>query len=419
MNAKLKVLRDSVLKNKILIENFTFLSVLQASNLILFFITIPYLFRVLGSRSYGLIVFAQTIVYYFTIFTNFGFNLTATRDISINRNDREKVTEIVSSVLIIKMFFFIISLFLMIFLTFAIPGFREHRVLYILSMFACLSDALFPVWYFQGIEKMKYITFINVTTRILATVLVFVVIKDASRYYFYPLLLGIGTITGALAALFIVFQKHKIFFRLQALSTLRYYLFDNILYFFSNVSTHIYINANKIIVGSFLGMVEVAYYDVAEKVINIVKVPYSLIGQTLFPKVARDRNIAFLKRILIFTLLFTFLIIISLYVFSENIINFFSGSNNLDSVNILRILSLSLIPISISLFYGDLLLINFGSKTEYAKMRFLGFVLYLAIFLGLLLSNHLGVYQISIMVVSVELFITAYSYLLCRKAKLA
>jgi O-antigen/teichoic acid export membrane protein len=413
---RFNLLRDNVLKNKILIENFTFLSVLQVSNLVLFLITIPYLFRVLGSRSYGLIVFAQTIVFYLTIFTNFGFNLTATRDISVNRNDPEKITEIVSSVLIVKMFFFLVSMFVMIILTLFIPNLKEYRLLYLLSMFACLSEALFPIWYFQGIEKMKYITFINVSTRILATVLVFIIIDQPSKYYIYPFLLGIGTLSGAIAALYVVFQKHRVQFRFQPSLILKSYMVDNVLYFFSNLSTQVYINANKIIVGSFLGMVEVAYYDVAEKVINIVKVPITLIGQTLFPKVARDRNIRFLKRIMIYTVIFATLIVLGIYLFSYPIISFLSGSRNLDSINILRILSLSLLPISVSLFYGDLLLVNFGLKVEYTKMRFFGFVLYLAIFLGLYFLKYIGVIEIAVMVVTVESFLTLYSWILCRRS---
>jgi O-antigen/teichoic acid export membrane protein len=414
--SRFNILRDSVLKNRILIENFTFLSVLQVSNLILFLITIPYLFRVLGSRSYGIIIFAQTIVYYFTIFTNFGFNLTATRDISVNRNDKEKVTEIVSAVLTIKVLFFCASMIMMILLTWLVPDLRDYRLLYLLSMLACLSEALFPIWYFQGIEKMKYITFINVTTRILATLLVFFIIDRPSVYYLYPLLLGIGTFSGALVALFIVFQKHKVSFQIQPMVIIRTYLLDNVLFFLSNVSTQIYVNANKIIVGAFLGMVEVAYYDLAEKVINILKVPYSLIGQTLFPKVALDRDIRFLKRIMVYTILFTVIIILAVFLLSDPIISFFSGSRNIDSIIILRILSVSLLPISISLFYGDLLLINFGLKSQYARMRFIGLVIYTTIFLLLYLFLYIGVVQIAVMVVAVESLLTVYSYILCKRA---
>ena len=97
MIAGLKLIKSSLLRNRILVENFTFLSILQVSNLLLFIVTIPYLFRVLGSESYGLIIFAQTTVYYFTILTNYGFNLPITRDVSVSRDDRKKLSEIVSS----------------------------------------------------------------------------------------------------------------------------------------------------------------------------------------------------------------------------------------------------------------------------------------------------------------------------------
>ncbi len=413
----LESLRSNFLKNKILVENFTFLSVLQVSNLALFIITIPYLFRVLGSQNYGLTVFAQTTAFYFSIFINFGFNLTATRDISVNRDDSSRVTEIVSSVLTIKIIIFLVSVILMAGLTYAVPQLGKHRLLFLLSMLAGLSDALYPIWYFQGIEKMKYITFINVSTRVLATVLVFVVITVPGDYIIYPLVLGIGTVTGALTGLFIVFRRHFVKFRLQKPATLKAYFYDNVLYFFSNVSTQIYVNANKIIIGSFLGMVEVAYYDVAEKIINILKVPYSLLGQTLFPKVSRDRNVNFLRRILFYILLFSVAIIAIIHVFAPLLISFFSGTPNGNSIRILRILSLSLLPISISLVYGDLILINFGLKTEYARMRILGFIIYFLAFLGLYFTGSLGVVQLSVMVVCVEIFIAAYSNYLYRKSR--
>ena len=303
-------------------------------------------------------------------------------------------------------------------LTFTFHQLREQRMIFMLSMLAGLSDALYPLWYFQGIEKMKYITIINVTTRILATILVFVIITRAGDYVIYPLILGIGTVTGALTGLLVVFRRHKVKFGFQSLTTLKIYLYDNVLYFFSNVSTQIYVNANKIIIGIFLGMVDVAYYDVAEKVINIIKVPYSLLGQTLFPKVSRDRDVSFLKKILIYVLLFSVIVIVVIYMFSPIVISFFSGSANANSIRILRVLSLTLIPIAISLIYGDLILINFGLKTEYARMRIIGFLFYFLIFSGLYISGELRVFNIAFMVVFVETFIAAYSYYLCYKADL-
>ena len=418
MIARFKLIKSSLLRNRILIENFTFLSILQVSNLLLFLITIPYLFRVLGSESYGLVIFAQTIVYYLTILTNYGFNLPITRDISVNRDNNEKLSEILSAVLSLKFVLFLLSLAIMATMTYFIPVFRENRLLFMFSMLACLSEALFPIWFFQGIEKMKYIMFINISTRILATVFVFVLIRESSDYIRYPLIWGSGTIAGAVSGLVIVFKKYSIPFRIQSIGTLFSYFRENTLYFFSNVSTQVYINANKIVAGAFLGMTQVAWYDIADKIVNIAKVPLSLLGQALFPKVAKERNINYLKTIMYITVLFTLIVVTTIFIFSFTLIELFSGNSNPAAINVLRILSISLIPISIGIFYGDLLLINFGLKAEYAKMRFMGLVLYLMFIMILYFSSGLVVTTIAICVLFVESFIMLYSLIIVRKNKL-
>lgn len=311
----MKNIKNSILNNKALVENFTYLSLLQVFNLFLPLLSYPYLIRVLGTSIYGKIIFAQAIIGYLTLLVGFGFSITATKEISIHRNNKEKISEIISSVLIIKVLLLFVSFFFFLPFFFFFNQVAENKILYITTLWLCVYEIIFPVFYFQGIEKMKYISIITLIVRCLFVVLIFVLIQNKSDYLYVPLLNLLGTILAGLSSMYIIFYKHEIRFYVPELKVLKFYFKESIPVFLSNISIQLYVSTNKVLIGSFLGMTEVSYYDLGEKILNILRIPQGIISQSVFPRISVDKNISFVKKIFNYSLAFNFMLLLLLVVF--------------------------------------------------------------------------------------------------------
>ena len=135
------------------IENVSYISILHIFNMLVPLITYPYLIRVLGADNYGLVVYAQAVIGYFSIIVGFGFNISATKDISINRDDISKVSEIVSSVFILKGLLLLIVMIFCMIIFFLFFEDTEHYMLFLISFYVCFYEWLKPDLVFSGKRK--------------------------------------------------------------------------------------------------------------------------------------------------------------------------------------------------------------------------------------------------------------------------
>jgi PST family polysaccharide transporter len=221
--AKFNRLIDNEEKKRFL-GNFFSLAMLQGMNYILPLLSLPYLVRVLGADKFGLLAFATAIIGYFIVLTDYGFNFTATREVTLHRDDKDKLSEIFSSVMIIKFLLFVISFFILTLLIILFKKFSSDPWLYYLTFGTVLGQILFPVWFFQGVEQMRYITIINIVSKILFTIAIFVLVKQSSDYLLVPLLTSLGAIFAGIYSLFLVYKRFDIKFKIQKIHILISYL---------------------------------------------------------------------------------------------------------------------------------------------------------------------------------------------------
>lgn len=411
-------LKGTILKHKTLIQNFSYLSVLQVFNLLIPLLTYPYLIRILGKETYGLVIFAQAIVTYLVILVGFGFNISATRDISINRENKEKISEIVSSILIIKISLFAIACLILSILLLYIPQANSNKALFLYSMWACLYDVIFPIWYFQGIERMKYITHITLLSRLVFLGLIFLFIHSPADYIFVPVINGIGAIVAGVFALAIIFRMHRIKFKWQPFQNLKYYFMDSFPIFVSNVSISLYVSTNKVITGTFLGMEEVAYFDLAEKLTSLFKIPQSILSQSLFPKISKEKNITFIKQIFKFSIIVNIFLFLIILIGSKYIILILGGEQMLPALLVVNIIAITIPVIAMSNIFGFQMLIPFGFNKSFSRVILTSGLIYLLQLLILWFTFEYTLVSISIVTVNTELFVTGYMFYQCKKHNL-
>ena len=358
---------------KRLMSNFFSLSVLQGANYILPLITLPYLVRVLGVEYFGLLAFATATVTYFSILTDYGFNLTATREISIHRDDKAKVIEIFSSVMSIKVILMFVSLLLLTILVFSFEKFSKDALVYFLTFGTVVGQVLFPVWFFQGMERMKYITYLNILSKVIFTIAIFVFVQGQSDFYLVPLLNSIGFLVAGIWSLYLVKKEFGVGFELQSIDTIKHHLVEGWYVFLSQLKISLFSSTNIIILGLLTNNTVVGYYSVAEKIMRALAMMQSPILGALFPHMSKlilkqkAKAVSQLKKVIFFGSIIYAIVLATVFVFSESIISLLFGDSAKESIVILQIMSIIPLTIFLNNIFGTQILLN----TKKEKIFFL------------------------------------------------
>lgn len=415
MIAKIKLKFQSE-DNKRLLSNFLSLSVLQGANYILPLITLPYLVRVLGIEYFGLLAFAIATITYFNIITDYGFSLTATRDISIHRNDKEKVVEIFSSVMTIKVILMFLSFFILCIFVFSFEKLSKDYLVYLLTFGTVVGQVLFPVWFFQGMERMKYITYLNIFAKSIFTVAIFIFVQEQSDFWIVPLLTSIGFIVAGIWSLYLVKKEFQVSFSFQKVETIKIYLLDGWDIFIQKIYVSLYTTTNIVVLGYFTNNTVVGYYAIAEKIIDIFRQFFTIISQVFFPyfvKKFKENNANAFKMLFKTSSYMLILSLCSLFFITflgEYVIQFISGKFISESLMILNILTIGVIIIPFFSLYTAAL-VSIGYSKDLNKIARNSAVI--SIPMSVILINYFGAIGLACLTVILQYYIVShYFYIL-------
>ncbi len=363
---------DKTEKRQLFLNFFSLLS-LQGTNYILPLITFPYLIQVLGVEYFGLLAFATAMIMYFNVITDYGFNLSATREISVHRENKEKIVEIFSAVMTIKVVLMIVSFIVLMFIVFSFEKFSSDWEIYFLTFGTVIGQVLFPVWFFQGMERMKYISYLNIFSKILFTVAIFLFVKEQSDYYLVPLFTSVGFIVAGIWSQVLIYREFNVRFKLQSTSVLKNYLIDGWHIFVSRVYVNIYTTTNLILLGLFTSNTVVGYYAIAEKIVVAIGGVFQPANQAIYPYLARKYKenfelfIKLITKIALVFLAMSFAFFIFAEYFKDTIVLLVTGSQTTEVSVLLGIFLLRVLTYPFGALFSNLLVVM-ERKKEFMKV---------------------------------------------------
>ena len=390
-------------KEKKVVENAIYLTILQWFNYLIPLLILPYLVRTIGTKMFGLVMFAQTVATIFTLITDFGFSITGTRALSIIKKNRSMKGELFFGVMSIKFALIILLLFFLFALTSTSDKFSQNKLIYYYSFGVTIGMTIFPSWFFHGIQNMKVITIVNAVSRTLFAGLVFMFITKPEDFLLVPLFNSASYIITGLFGLFYALKFLKI--KVPSIVFIFNLVKESFKLFLSNLSTSLYSSFNILIIGLLTNDTLTGVYASFEKIILALKNIYTPIYQAVFPWLSTQTNqkriIKKMSRIVFLLGLFG---VVALITFSEEILILMFNDEIILSYKILfQAIAPILFLAGLSMLYNYLYLS--ATKKYDLRLKILGYTGLIGILLSTILTFYFDIYGVVFSVVFCEIIL--------------
>lgn len=360
--------------NRELAENISALLTVKGVQYLLSFITFPYLVRVLHVDGFGQLAFVTGVTQYFLLVSNFGFDLSAPK--SIARHDRGlKRGFYFSSIMAAKLLILLVlTVMFGIFLLGLAYWSSEPILLYVAVYANVVGTALFPVWFFQGIQKMRYITIVSTIGKIVSVSGIFLFVAGPEDIVTAGLFQSVGNLVAAVFSWWIIFKEYPDICMPVRFRHIKAAIVDSVPYFGTMVAINVYTVSTTVLLGLVTSAYIVGLYSAANRIIDAFRGGLSLIVDGLYPfimktaKESKEYALTVLHKAFIVLISFTAALCVLICIFADVIAYYILGPGYKEAVTILRILSFLPLIVIASNVYGLFGMISFGYQKQFSTI---------------------------------------------------
>lgn len=267
-------------------HNIIALAVVQAGNLLVPMLALPYLARVLGAESYGQVVWVQTIMLFGTIWIDFGFGWSATRAISTHRNNPSYVAHLFADTWAVQWILAVLFAAVTLFSVYVVAddGLIPH--LYFLGLGIVFGQVLLPMWLFQGLEALREIAVIQLLGKLVTLPLVFYWVTDARDVLGAMMFFSTSALLTGVASLAWIHHRQLVRLVKPEFGGMQRALHSGAMLFSSRALISLYTTLVPIAVGYWAGATQLGYFNLADKLRTVVQALLAPVSQALFPRMS-------------------------------------------------------------------------------------------------------------------------------------
>lgn len=405
-------------EGKLVFKNFSFFSVLRVFNILSQYLLVSYLIRTLGTETYGVFVWGFSIIQYLIIVINFGFNTYAAKYIAENKDDQLELNRIFSAILVIKLSLFILSVVAFIAIIYSVGMFDANQSLFLILLGFVLGEVLFPIWFFQGKEKLDIPTKIVFSFKLLLIALTFLLITGPDDLLRYALLLSGSQLLIGVTGFYVALNKLNISLVKTTSNFIWKKIKEGFMFFIGTLCSRSFNLAVIFLAGIWFTMEDAASFDVSFKIIAAFQLPFETLSMVLFPTISRTKDLKMNERIIFMASAFSLLLWGFTFWQSDMLLMIMGGKELLIYSSLLKDLSVLIPIVVITYFLGTNTLVAFGYQREFNLSIIIPTVLYILTLICLWILDLISIEAVIYARIMVDLLVMIIRLIIAYKNKL-
>lgn len=404
----------SYLKQQKQFQNFTIYGFGQAFNLITPLLVIPYIVSVCGENGYGKIGVGMAIAFFLMVFVDYGSEIIGVKQVAVSRDDNKKLESIFITTYTSKAILLLLVMAIFSAIVLFVPFFNEEKALFFLSLAMVIGQFINPTWFLQGVENFKWITILNIVSKVLYVIGVFIFIKKPEDYILNNFIWGIGMIIANLISLGYIIYTFSFSFNNTKKEDVISFLKTNYSIFSSQIFVSLQMYSPIVLISFFGNNTMAGQYKIIDQIIVIFKTYLLLFFNYVYPRIcyllekSKSEALRFWKLYNGVNFIFITVSMISIGFLTQNVVSYFNPKEITEIADLLKIAIFIPVLQAITIPLKQLVL---GSNRQMEYVRTTMFITTISLVLIVFITPFFKVFGVLLALICTEIVTTFIYYI--------